>query len=124
LLAAVREPLDGGKVAPGATLTGTGPVGGTVTASGTVAPGTGTLTTGPATLAGTLAIEVDMCDYSVLHALSVNRLRFSNKSIKHDTKNKPWQESSLLSAGDYKYCDGHCLTENPCSRSIQEPDRP
>ncbi|MES2475312.1 MAG: autotransporter-associated beta strand repeat-containing protein [Verrucomicrobiota bacterium] len=48
-------------VAPGATLKGIGPVAGTVTAAGIVAPGTsaGTLTTGAATLTGTLAIEID-----------------------------------------------------------------
>ena len=45
----------------GATLKGTGTVAGTVASSGTIAPGTsaGTLTTGPATLTGTLAIEID-----------------------------------------------------------------
>lgn len=48
-------------VNPGATLKGIGTVAGTVAGSGTIAPGigAGTLTTGPATLTGTLAIEVD-----------------------------------------------------------------
>lgn len=48
-------------VSPGATLMGTGTVGGSVAAAGTVGPGTsvGTLTTGPAILTGTLAIEID-----------------------------------------------------------------
>ncbi len=49
-------------VGPSGTLTGTGTVNGTVTASGTIAPGSsgvGTLTTGPVTLTGTLAVEID-----------------------------------------------------------------
>jgi autotransporter-associated beta strand protein len=48
-------------VSAGATLKGTGTVAGTVSADGMVAPGasTGTLTTGPATINGTLAIEID-----------------------------------------------------------------
>lgn len=48
-------------VASGTTLMGSGTVAGTVIASGTIAPGTsaGTLTTGPLTLSGTLAIEID-----------------------------------------------------------------
>jgi autotransporter-associated beta strand protein len=43
------------------TLKGTGTVAGTITGSGTIAPGTsaGTLTTGPVTLSGTLAVEID-----------------------------------------------------------------
>lgn len=48
-------------VSSGATLKGGGTVAGAVTSSGTVAPGVGagTLTTGAATLSGTLAIEID-----------------------------------------------------------------
>ena len=45
----------------GATLKGTGTVAGNVAGSGTIAPGAsaGTLTTGPVTLTGTLAVEID-----------------------------------------------------------------
>ncbi|MCB1129738.1 MAG: autotransporter-associated beta strand repeat-containing protein [Verrucomicrobiae bacterium] len=48
-------------VNPGGTLGGSGSVAGTIIASGTIAPGAsaGTLTTGPTTLTGTLAIEID-----------------------------------------------------------------
>ena len=55
-------------VNPNGTLTGSGPITGPVTASGTVAPGvgTGSLTTGTATLAGTLAIEIDAAAFDKL----------------------------------------------------------
>ena len=33
----------------------------------------------------------DVFDYSVLYALSVDGLRFSNNTIKHNTTYKPWQ---------------------------------
>jgi autotransporter-associated beta strand protein len=48
-------------VSSGATLSGSGSVTGTVTSSGIIAPGVGagTLSTGAATLSGTLAIEID-----------------------------------------------------------------
>lgn len=62
-------------VASGATLGGTGTILSTVTAAGTLAPGangSGTLTTGPTTLSGTLACEIDGNSAGTLHTSTLN----------------------------------------------------
>lgn len=70
-------------VAAGATLSGTGTLAGTLSSEGTVAPGitTGTLSTGPANLTGTLAIEIDGAAHDRLVSTGAINLGAANLSI-------------------------------------------
>ncbi|MEO8617537.1 MAG: autotransporter-associated beta strand repeat-containing protein, partial [Luteolibacter sp.] len=65
------------------TLGGNGIVNGTVTATGTIAPGTsaGTLTTGAASLSGTLAIEIDGATGDKLHSTGVLNITGANLTV-------------------------------------------
>jgi autotransporter-associated beta strand protein len=68
-------------VAAGAVLGGSGTINGPVSAAGIVAPGRGigTLTTGPATISGTLEVEIDGTNTDVL--VSTGNLNFTGATL-------------------------------------------
>ncbi|MGC4016402.1 MAG: autotransporter-associated beta strand repeat-containing protein [Luteolibacter sp.] len=86
------------------TLGGSGTVNGTVNASGTIAPGNsaGTLTTGAATLTGTLAVEIDGATGDKLHSNGALNITGAHLTV------------SLLSGGftqpSYVIAEGTSLT--------------
>lgn len=85
-------------IQPSATLSGSGSITNGITASGTVAPGagTGTLTTGAATLTGTLAIEIDGAAGDKL--VSTGAINLSSTTLTVDVLGGGFTEASYVIA--------------------------